>query len=274
MQGTLPTSARPATTKWTFWHTLGLFILMVALVLIIFMMPFPMRLESWLGTLVLLAATTFICSHGITGYWLGSLIDQRNCISLSRLQIILWTLVIFSAFLSVVLFNVRDGEANPLLLISIPIGLWVLMGMSATTMVGTPLIHNVKQNQDPNESETNSTLDQLAKQNVNTDTFTTDGRLLVKKNPADARWSDMFRGEEVGNADQIDLGKMQLFYFTIILVLVYIVTLGYLLASQSKVINSFPDLNEGTLALLGISHITYLTNKAAPHSANPDSNSN
>lgn len=261
-------SAKPTTTTWKSWHTLSLLILIIALVLILFMMPFSMRWESWLGTMILLAFTTFICSHGITGYWLGSLIDERNCLSLSRLQVILWTLVIFSAFLSVVLFNVRDGENNPLLLITIPIGLWVLMGISATSMIGTPLIHSVKQNQDANVDDTNSTLDQLAKQNVNVDTFTPDGRLLVKKSPAEASWSDLFRGEEVGNADQMDLGKMQLFYFTIILVIAYIVTLGYLLASQAKVINSFPDLNEGTLALLGISHATYLTNKAAPHSSN------
>lgn len=266
MQEALPTPAKPTASKWSVWHTLSLFVLIAAIALIIFMMPFQLRLESWLGAMVLLAAITLICSHGITGYWRGLLIDQRNCLSLSRLQTSLWTLVIFSAFLSVVLFNVRDGENNPLLLISIPIGLWVLMGISATSLVGTPLIHNVKQNQDGNEDETNDTLGQLANQSVNVDAYTTDGRLLVKKSPANAKWSDLFRGEEVGNADQIDLGKTQLFYFTIILVLVYIVTLGYLFASQAKVINGFPDLNEGTLTLLGISHATYLTNKAVPHS--------
>jgi len=268
MQGALPTPAKSSTSQWSIWHTLGLLVLIAAIALMIFLLPSPLRLASWLGTIALLAAITVICSHGITGYWRGFLIDQRNCLSLSRLQTSLWTLVIFSAFLSIVLLNVRDGESNSLELVSIPLGLWTLLGISSTSLVGTPLIHTVKQNQDANQDETNDTLGQLAKQHMNADAYTTAGRLLVKKSPANATWGDLFRGEEVGNADQIDLGKTQLFYFTLILALVYAVTLGYLFASQAKVINGFPDLNAGTLTLLGISNATYLTNKAVPHSTN------
>jgi hypothetical protein len=263
MQGALHA---PAKSKWRIWHTLGIFVFIAAIMFIVFMIPFPLRLWSWVGTLTLLVVITLVTSHGITGYWRGALIDQRNRLSLSRLQTTLWTLVIFSAFLSATLFNVRGGEPDPLLL-SIPIGLWILMGISATSLVGTPLIHNVKQNKDANEEQTNKVLAQLANQQVDVVNLSTDGVLLVNKSPDNAKWSDLFRGEEVGNASQIDLGKIQLFYFTIILVLVYALTLGYLFASQAKIINSLPDFNEGTLALLGISHAAYLTNKAMPQSA-------
>lgn len=268
MQQALSTPANPSTSRWKIWHTLGLIALIAAIVLIVFMIPFPLRLWSWVATLALLAIVTLVSSHGITGYWRGALIDGRNRLSLSRLQTALWTLIIFSSFLSAALFNVRGGQVDPLL-ITMPIGLWVLMGISATSLVGTPLVHNIKQTRYPNQNEIDATRDQLKSQRVNVNNLDNKGVLLVNTNPGDARWSDMFRGEEVGNAPQIDLGKVQLFYFTIILVLIYTVTMAYMFASQSRIIENFPDINSGTLTFLGISHAAYLTNKAVPHSANP-----
>jgi hypothetical protein len=267
MAGTLPITATPQPTapKWKIWHTLGLIGIVVAAVLILLLIPLAYRLWSWLGTTFLLTTIGLVTSHGVTGYWRGLLIDQRNRLSLSRLQASLWTLVTSSSYASAAFFNIRFGQADPLM-IAIPAGIWVLMGISATALVGTPLIHNYKQNQDANEEETAKTLSQLSAQHVDTNQLDTDGRLLVNKSPADAKWTDLFRGEEVGNAAQIDLGKTQLFYFTIILVLVYAVTLGALFARQIAVISSFPDLNQGVLTLLGISNGTYLTNKAVPHS--------
>jgi hypothetical protein len=47
--------------------------------------------------------------------WEGLLIDTRNKMLLSRLQLILWTLVVLSAFLTVALFNIRNTQmADPL----------------------------------------------------------------------------------------------------------------------------------------------------------------
>ena len=269
MQQALSTSANPPTSRWNIWHTLGLVALIAAIVLIVFMIPFPLRLWSWVGTMALLAVVTLVVSHGITGYWRGALIDGRNRLSLSRLQTSLWTLIIFSTFLSAALFNVRGGQVDPLQ-ITMPIGLWVLMGISATSLVGTPLVHNIKQTRAPSQDEIDATRTQLKNQHVNVDNLDNKGVLLVNNSPGNARWSDLFRGEEVGNASQIDLGKVQLFYFTIILVLIYTVTMAYMFASQAKIINNFPDINSGTLTFLGISHAAYLTNKAVPHSASPD----
>ena len=92
------------------------------------------------------------------------------------------------------------------------------------------------------------------------------GQVIVNSSPQNARWADLFSGEETGNAAQFDLGKMQLFYFTMILVLVYAVALGILFTGPVRVIGTFPDMDTSILALLGISHAAYLTNKAIPHS--------
>src|SRR6266699_3538514 len=221
MAETLPIAATPQSIapKWKIWHTLGIIAIIAAVVLVLLLIPLAYRLWSWLGTMFLLTGSGLVTSHGVTGYWRGLLIDQRNRISLSRLQASLW-----------------------------------------------PLIQNYKQNQDPNEEETTKTLTQLSAQHVDTSQVDTAGRLLVNKSPADAKWTDLFRGEEVGNAAQIDLGKTQLFYFTNILVFVYTITLGSLFAHQPAVISSFPDLNQGILTLLGISNGAYLTSKAVPHS--------
>lgn len=267
MAETLPIAATPQSTapKWKIWHTLGIIAIIAAVVLVLLLIPLVYRLWSWLGTMFLLTGSGLVASHGVTGYWRGLLIDQRNRISLSRLQASLWTLVTSSSYASAALFNIRFGQSDPLM-IAIPAGIWVLMGISATSLVGTPLIHNYKQNQDPNDEETTKTLTQLSAQHVDTNLLDTAGRLLVNKSPADAKWTDLFRGEEVGNAAQIDLGKTQLFYFTSILVSVYAVTLGSLFAHPLAVISSFPDLNQGILTLLGITNGAYLTNKAVPHS--------
>jgi hypothetical protein len=84
----------------------------------------------------------------------------------------------------------------------------------------------------------------------------------------DARWSDMFMGEEFANQGRLDVGKVQLFYFTIILAVAYIGALAVLFINNSIALNSFPSLNEGLVTLLGISHAGYLINKTVPRVGN------
>lgn len=74
------------------------------------------RPQAWLLILVLMAAFALLAGRGITGYWRGILIDQRNKMSLSRLQLLVWTLVILSAIVTIVLTNVALGSEVPLAL--------------------------------------------------------------------------------------------------------------------------------------------------------------
>jgi hypothetical protein len=112
------------------------------------------------------------------------------------------------------------------------------------------------------------TFEQLSKQGVDVNIIDTDGLIVENRDAAQTRWSDLFRGEETTNAAQLDLDKVQMFYFTVILLVVYGVTLGSGLA-QGQVITSFPKLSEGMVALLGISHAGYLTHKTLPHTTTP-----
>jgi hypothetical protein len=70
------------------------------------------RLAAWLGTMAFLIAFTVIAGKFITGYWRGALIDDRNQISLSRLQLAVWTVLILSAYLEAALSNVRLVQAQ------------------------------------------------------------------------------------------------------------------------------------------------------------------
>ena len=72
-------------------------------------------------------------------------------------------------------------------------------------------------------------------------------------------------GEETGNATKPDMGKIQMFYFTIILVITYALALIRTFKDPSLPA-ALPAISASMIALLGISHAGYLANKAVPHS--------
>lgn len=254
---------------WTRKHTFSLLLIIIAILPVGLLTPSTYRLYVWLGLLILLTVFALIAGHGLTGMWLGLLIDERNKMSLSRLQMILWTALILSGFLTVALANIAAGVEDPLS-ISIPEELWLLMGISTASLVGSPLIMSTKKVKEPKEEEQNQTIVSMAaEEGVSSNELepkvTNKGQVIVNKDPKYARLSDLFKGEETGNAAQLDLGKIQMFYFTLILVFAYAVALGDLLCGTGK-IDAFPVLSSSMVALLGISHAGYLTNKAIPHS--------
>lgn len=92
---------------------------------------------------------------------------------------------------------------------------------------------------------------------------------ILYKNPAlsDASFFDMFEGAEVGDAAQVDLAKVQMFFFTLVVALAYISALASAIQSAGIYDASFslPALSDGMVALLGISNGGYLGNKAVDH---------
>ena len=220
----------------------------------------------WLINMVSLAAFAIIAGRGITSLWRGVLIDEGNKMSLSRLQLALWTILILSSFLTAALINIHKGQPPDPLSIAIPATLWGLMGISTASLVGSPLIKSTKKDIPTNDAEKKNTLDLLQTQGVDTSKVDAQGQIVVNQNPEDASWVDLFKGDEVGNAAHLDLGKIQMFYFTLIVWFAYAVALAHNFQGVSTAgIAAFPDLSAGMLALLGISHAGYLANKAVPH---------
>jgi hypothetical protein len=230
----------------------------------------------WLINMALMLAFTIIAGYIITGVLRGVLIDSRNKISLSRLQMLLWTLLILSGFLTAALINLHRGFDAAPLSIALDERLWALLGISTASLVGSPLIKNSKKSESRNVVQEDKAKEVMAARGVKTENVTAEGKILVNENIEDARWTDIFKGEESGNGAFLDLGKVQMFFFTLITWAVYAAALGaQIQTSVGKKIgegmkfSAFPDLDTGMVTLLGISHAAYLANKAIPHTPEP-----
>ncbi len=307
------------------------------------------NLLVWAFNAALLTAFVLLLGHGMTGRLAGILIDERNKMSLSRLQLIIWTILILSAFLTSAEWNVLKAFPTPLNIV-IPDTVWFLLGISATSFVAQPLILNTKTTSPADPTQMNNNMDILARQrgvaltapdvamvqppltnpvaaspqfippswlpSTSTPIVPTidplagnqaapaanpglpaivatplpatsspsgatlsdkldqlnivpKGQLVTYSNPTDARFADMFKGEETGNMAQLDLSKIQMFYFTIVVAVAYAAALSAIMIGNptGSMISAFPDLSQGMVVLLGISHAGYLGYKAVPHSS-------
>jgi hypothetical protein len=228
---------------WTRWHTLGqLFIIILIGVVGVATPTLNLnKLLSWLITVGLFLAFLIVVGSGITGRPQGLLIDERNKMSLSRLQLVLWMVVILSGLLTIALSNIGLGSKTPLAIV-VPTQVWLLMGISTTSLIGSPLLTSNKK---------------------------AAGKIEIRDNVHAAQVADLFRGDETSNFDVLDLAKVQMFFFTLVLVLAYAVLLGSLFVHSTGVIMGMPDIDPSMTTLLGISHAGYLANKAVPHPDTP-----
>ena len=242
------------------------------------------RPTAFVVIIFLMTAFCFVVGKAVTGLWRGLLIDGRNWMSLSRFQTTAWTILVLSAILVAAFGNMaikgkpgaklpeggvavqgKPGwklpEGGPLDF-GIPQEIWLVMGISVTSLIGSPLIRSTKKDKPPTDMEANRASDTLAAQG---ETMQNEGQLLVRPCPEDASWGDLFRAEEVGSAAHLDLGKVQNFYFTLILLFAYGQALFSMFGDPPGVVK-FPDMSGGMAAFLAISHAAYLANKARPQS--------
>lgn len=293
------------------WPIVITAVVVVAMILVGVFLPLR-RVHLWIwawiinlvGMFVLMG--TFSLSVG-TKFW-GIFVDSRNMVSLSRFQIVLWTLVVLSAFWTIGLSRVGDAvlpehkelyvcESPPLeeeeegqepqegepcaapLDLQLPGVLWALMGISVTSAVASPLIkQNKMQTTKPKEDEYTHTLDttleyvlsQTEREEFKKLTpkdpkkeFWNIGAVIVRNPAFPARFSDMFKGEGVGDIIYVDMAKVQNFFFTVVSVVTYAVALGAAITGAESIsaLFQFPDVSEGLLAVLSISHAAYLVDK-------------
>jgi hypothetical protein len=198
---------------------------------------------AWLAIAALMAAFAAVAGHGVTGLWRGVLVDDRHRLSLSRLQMLLWTVLVLSAYMAAALANIGRDAARPLT-VDIPSELWLAMGISTASLVAAPVARAYKQSKRP-------------------------GRLHAQESPADSMISDLFRGEDVTDAEQLDLGKVQMFLFTVVVVLGYGLALGDMFDSTEGAFTTLPAVDDAVVTLLAISHAGYLTKKAVPTATEP-----
>ena len=262
-----------ATTEWKWTHTVAL----VGLLVLIFVVglippnqfipgftPPEHGLVAWLIIAVLMMVCFVTIGHGTTGLWEGLLIDPRNKMSLSRLQLFLWTVLVLSAFLTVAMFNIRRDPTDNPLNIKVPSQVWGLLGISTTSFVAAGVIKSQKKNLNVDEDAKRKTEQAMTKVGENPAKLADpQGALVAYKAPACAGISDLFKGDEVISAAYFDLSKVQVFFFTLIVVFAYAAQVGAMLYG-TRTIFALPELSTGIVTLLGISHAGYLTSKGVP----------
>ena len=170
------------------------------------------------------------------------LIDGRKRVSLSRLQMIAWTLLILSALVTAASSNLAVSGGSAALAIDIHDELLAAMGIAAASLAASPALLTLK---DGSSSGT------VVAQNATNE---------------EASWLDMFRSDETGEEDLPDLSKIQQFLITLALIGAYSVAIGDQFHDMAPraLFSTFPPLDPKFIWLLGISHAGYLTYKAVP----------
>jgi hypothetical protein len=234
----------------------------------------------WILTLSAFVGAGVLVGQTVSGRWDGVLVDRQNRISLSRFQLIGWTLLILSALFAAGLQNIfRPGDGTlGILDITIHPQIWGLLGLSAFTAVTASAITagnagetmqlpppevRSRGQDDDDTVPVQRTIGTVTGNIATTDSLTTEpiavGRTIQKATAADARWIDMIRGDSEG-ADYVDAAKFQQLVITVLIVVVYGAQLWQSFARPGFITEFLPP-SEGMLALIGISHATYLADK-------------
>ena len=213
---------------------------------------------SWLTgpktlTVTLLAVLGFILLAGklIGDSWLAVFITPMNTMSLSRTQTVLWTVLITASFITIAFERLGANVANPLDF-TVPGTLLGLMGISLTSAVASSAVMSGKAAKQASAAQV-----QQAAQKTN-ETVEPCGTLFGYKDRSRASFMDLFDGDELGDAHTIDLGKIQMFFFTVVGACVY---LGQMYSSVNGVPSTLPPLPENLVILMGMSHTGYVGNK-------------
>ena len=244
-------------------------LVLVALVLVVLAAGAAWLVPSginWIVVLGLFLITVLLLGRATTGELFGALINEQKLMSLSRFQMLIWTLLIVSAYLTIAMQRVKSGDVVDPLIIGVDWQVWALLGISTTSLVGTPLLNNNKKAKEPSTGPNNTAPTARAAETLQEPQTEIDknrtGVLYGNPDIKDARLSDMFEGEEISNASFIDVGKLQMFFFTVIVASVYAVQLYRLIAENILTDDvSLPTVNQGLLALLGVSNAGYLGSK-------------
>lgn len=217
---------------------------------------------NWALTVVLMVIFLMVIGIGISGRPLGVLINERKLMSLSRFQVALWTVIVLAGYLVIVIARVKQGDVADPLIVQIDWQVWTLLGISTTALVGSPLISAVKRQKKPDEKEADIGVKALQDaygkdQSLKANSV---GLLYTNKTADEARFTDMFESDEFTHTMLIDLGKVQMFFFTVVAAIAFSGELLHVIVSTDLFIDNvaMPSFPEGLLTLMGISNAGYL----------------
>jgi hypothetical protein len=243
---------------------------LIALIALLAIAAAPLMMPAWFRWCLILVGLLG-CTAGIgvfrTGSPLGALITDRNVMSLSRLQTVLWTVLVLSGWAAVVFARLVSGDSDPLS-VGIQPSLYALMGINAAALIGTPFVLSVRSNKpvDP-QALTDAAQDaaHALGEPVEDIVNRADGVVYTNESPDDARLTDIFEGDEVGNTYVVDLAKVQMFFFTTVSALVWLIAVLHLLDGHPESATALPTLPDGMVTLMGFSNAAYVASKGIDH---------
>lgn len=209
------------------------------------------------------ALTALMIAVGVSvthRFW-GILINERNVMSLSRFQAVLWTVLILADYATILLGRAWQGmslvDAKDLLRPD----LLMLMGISYASAVGTSIVNANKAGK---RTPPTAVADAQANLDDEAGNFTAaQGVMYKNKDISDANVGDLFQGDELADAHTTDVSKVQMFFFTIVSAVVFLGTADAMFTNMKSIGDVLiPQLPENLIALMGISHAAYLGNKA------------
>lgn len=205
----------------------------------------------WLATLVILLLLCVAAGYLVKNRSIGILIDERNRISLSRLQWVIWFAVLFSAYFTGSVWDAAFANDLP----AIEPNLFGLIGISTGSAVISSLLVETKKGQ-PNPKQATADPPLV-------------GHIDVNKSPEEAAFADLYLGEEDATRDSVDVSRLQKLVTTILLVVVYMSMLWSTFIGASHTYKAFdmPIVGTNFIALLAASHAGYLAYKATPKAA-------
>jgi len=225
------------------------------------------RFISWFCCLAGMLGLFVLAGLKIRGRVFGVLIDERNRYSLSRLQITLWTALVLATLYVVFVANTVRGSAGNALNVDLDPNLVALMGLSLASFVAAPMALSLKTSQPGDATELARTGQQLRNaQDLNANPSAT-GRVLTKNSANDARLADLIRGDDIGNANVVDLPKLQMLLITAVVVLAYGGVVGHMLGTDTWLLVKLPLLSNTVLMLVLVSHGGYVAGKLIPTSS-------
>jgi hypothetical protein len=212
----------------------------------------------WVEMLAL-SALMIVVGQSVTKHFWGILVNERNVMSLSRFQAVLWTVLVLADYATILLGRAWQSQSLASVQDLRP-DLLALMGISYASAVGASIV-----NANKSEKPTPATAVQAAQTNLG-DTkgeFTAaQGVLYKNKDASDASIGDMFQGDELADVHTADLSKVQMFFFTVVSAVVFIGMADALFTIKPIGDVLIPRLPDSLIALMGISHLGYLGNKA------------
>lgn len=204
------------------------------------------HLTIWMGGFLVSLIFLSVLGLSINKRLFVVLIDSRGKMSLSRLQLSHWTILIVSTLFSV---SITYNTMN----IIIPTEIWALMGISLGSAVSAGIAKGVKSVQEPSESFLNKNA--LTQNHI--------GLLHANTDIKNAKIIDIFKGDEVSEFEYIDISKVQMFFFTLAAWMGYASTIYSYEFSDEAGLITFPMLSTGIVTLIGVSHTGYIAIKAS-----------